>query len=429
MPQTIPTDALTFTPLLWQAKPWQSISPLLLLTGSAGGGKSRLAGEKLHGYCLRYPGTMALMMRKTRESMTNSTVLFMERTVIVNDRSVRHYVSKRRFEYANGSILAYGGMKDEEQREQVRSIGPEGRVDIVWMEEATGFTEDDFGEVLARMRGAAAPWRQIILSTNPDAPTHWINQRLILGGEADTYYSSAEDNSYNPPGYAEMLARLTGILALRLVKGLWVQAEGAVYDQFDSRVHVIDPFPIPDDWRRICAVDFGFTNPFTCQWWAVDSDSRMYLYREIYMTQRLVEDHARDIVELSDGEHIGATVCDHDAEGRATLERHGVPTVPARKAVSVGIQKVQARLRQAGDGRPRLFIMREALVETDRRLEVVHLPACTMQEFPAYVWPKAKDGQTIKEQPTKEHDHGMDAMRYAVMYLDRGSRRAYHGLV
>jgi predicted transcriptional regulator len=40
-------------------------------------------------------------------------------------------------------------------------------------------------------------------------------------------------------------------------------------------------------------VDFGYTNPFVMQWWAEDPDGRLYLYREIYRTRRLVEDHAK----------------------------------------------------------------------------------------------------------------------------------------
>ena len=410
-----------FEPLPWQTKPWQDLSPTILLTGSAGGGKSRLAAEKLHGYCLRYPGAMALMLRKIRQSMTNSTVLFMERTVIGADSRVKHFPSKLRFEYDNGSVLAYGGMANEEQREQVRSIGAAGGVDIAWMEEATGFTEDDFNEVLPRMRATIAPWRQIILSTNPDAPTHWIKRRLIDGGEAQIYYSSALDNPHNPPEYSDTLAALTGVLGERLREGKWVQAEGAVYDIYDAQHHLIDWFEPPAEWRRIRAVDFGFTNPFVCHWWAMDHDDRMYMYREIYHTRRIVEDHARQIVALSRGEYIEATVCDHDAEDRATLERYGIPTVPAHKAISQGLQAVTNRLRIAGDGRPRLYIMRGALVETDRALEQRKKPTCTMEEFPAYVWPKARGGQEVKEQPVKEDDHGMDTMRYAVMHQDVGA--------
>lgn len=407
-----------FKPHKWQVEPWGYTGPVMLLTGSAGGGKSRLAAEKVHGYLQRYPGAMGLMLRKMRQSMTNSTVLFMDRLIIGKDPRVRHYPSKLRFEYTNGSVLAYGGMSNEEQREQIRSIGTQGGVDIAWMEEANRFVENDFNEVIARLRGTAAPWMQLILSTNPDIPTHWIYKRMIQAGEAKTFYSSALDNPANPAAYLDNLERLTGVLYLRLVKGQWIQAEGAVYDGYNAEMHLIDPFPIPADWRRMRVVDFGYTNPFVCQWWAMDNDGRMFLYREIYKTQTIVEDHARDIVELSQGERIEATICDHDAENRATLERHGVPTQAANKPISLGIQAVHARLRKAGDGKPRLYLMRGSLVETDRALELAHKPLCTVDEFPAYVWPKGKDGRPVKEAPIDLDNHGMDATRYGAMYLD-----------
>lgn len=415
-----------FNPLPWQVEPWRDTSPVVLLTGSAGGGKSRLAAEKLHGYMKRYPGAMGLMVRKTRESMTNSTVLFMDRAVIDKDPQVRHYPSKHRFEYANGSILAYGGMADEQQREQIRSIGQEGALDIVWMEEATRFVEDDYNEILTRMRGRAAPWLQIMLTTNPDSPTHWIYKRLISGGEAKVYYSSATDNRHNPASYTDMLGKLTGVLEKRLKLGQWIQAEGAVYDTFDQAIHVVDRFDIPAEWRRIRAIDFGYTNAFVCQWWAMDGDGRMYRYREIYHTRRLVEDHARQIVRLSEGERIEVTVADHDAEDRATLEKYGVLTKPAKKDVSPGIQAVQSRLKVANDGKPRLFLMRGSLVEYDPNLEHDKRPTCTDDEVTGYVWPKDPSGRIVKEAPVKENDHGMDAMRYAVMYLD-GPRGVFVG--
>ena len=142
-----------FNPLPWQVEPWRDKSKVLLLTGSAGGGKSRLAAEKIHAFMKKYPGATGLMLRKTRESMTNSTVLFMESVVMKGDLSVEHIASKKRFEYSNGSILAYGGMKDKQQRQQVRSVGQDGGLDIAWMEEATAFDEDDFNELLPRLRG------------------------------------------------------------------------------------------------------------------------------------------------------------------------------------------------------------------------------------------------------------------------------------
>lgn len=413
-----------YRPLPWQVRPWRDKSGILLLTGAAGGGKSRLAAEKVHGYCKKYPGAMGLMLRKHRNSMTNSTVLFMERTVIGKDPAVHHYPSKLRFEYANGSILAYGGMADDEQREQIRSIGPQGAVDIIWMEEANRFGEIDFNEARGRIRGKAAPWRQVILTTNPDAPTHWIKQRLMDGGEASVYYSSARDNPHNAPEYLATLASLTGLLGKRLNKGLWVQAEGAVYETFSDELHVIDAMPNGwRNWRKIRAIDFGYTNPFVCLWFAIDGDGRMCLYREIYMTKRTVNEHAPKILALSQGEHYEATVCDHDAEDRATLEQAGIYNIPAVKDISRGIQAVEQRLKVAGDGKPRLFVLKNTLVELDTLLKdpfksASNKPSCTLEEFPGYAWPRAADGKANKEVPIDINNHGMDALRYAVMYLD-----------
>lgn len=416
----ISTIIAPYKPLPWQIKPWGSKAQILLLTGSAGGGKSRIAGEKIHGFMKKYPGATGLMLRKAREYAGKSIVPFMENTVIGPDPSVDKKKSDSLFQYHNGSMLYWGGMKDDSQREGLRSIGQDGSLDIVWIEEGNAFTRTDLDELLARMRGKATNWTQIIITTNPDTPTHWIYQDLIRDGQAEVYYSGAKDNPHNPPSYIGVLNMLKGVLKKRLVDGLWVQAEGAVYDEFDTSIHVIAPFPIPADWRRIRVIDFGYSNPFVCQWWAIDNDGRMYLYREIYKSQQLVEDMAAEIVRLSAGELIEATIADHDAEDRATLERHGVSTIPAKKEISPGIQAVKARLSLAVDGKPRLFIFKACTVEEDERMVALKKPTSTEDEIVGYVWPKSADGKPVKEVPVKENDHGMDTTRYGVKYLDDG---------
>ena len=407
-----------------QLAAWRDKSSVMLLTGGAGGGKSRLAGEKLHAFLLKYPNATGLMLRKAREYCMKSIVPMLESSVMNHDPRIKIHRSDSFFEYPNGSILFWGGMRDGAQRESIRSIGKNGALDIAWLEEANAFSEDDFNEILARMRGRAADWVQVILSTNPDSPSHWIYQRLILKGQASIHYSFARDNSHQPEHYARTLASLTGVLGERLHLGLWKQAEGAVYDEYRADLHLIDPFEIPTDWARYRSIDFGFTNPFTCQWWAEAPDGELYLYRETYHTRRRVDQHAAQINTLSGAEYYQYTLADHDAEDRATLEHHGIPTRAAVKELSPGIQAVKTRLAQK-----RLFIMRAALVEEDQELKKAGKPTCAADEITAYSWPKSRDGRLIREQPVKENDHAMDALRYLVYMHDRGTglKRGYHG--
>jgi PBSX family phage terminase large subunit len=220
----------SFEPLSWQFAPWASKKPVILLTGSAGGGKSTLAANKLHGFMLKYPESQGLITRKVRVSLTNSTILFMEKMVIGDDPRVVHLPSKDRFEYSNGSVLSYAGLEDEKQRDRLKSIGLKGGVDICWMEEATEFERADFDAVQARIRGTAASWRQTILTTNPEGPLHWIHTDLMSGVDPDVsiFYSRAADNTYNPADYQKTLARMKGVEGLRLRDGKWVQASGLV---------------------------------------------------------------------------------------------------------------------------------------------------------------------------------------------------------
>lgn len=415
-----------YAPLPWQLAPLRDKSLVMLLTGSAGGGKSRVAAEKVHAYCIKYPGATAICLRKAREYASKSIVFALKR-VMGDDPKVQYNASELVFRYDNGSIIFIAGMKDESQQQALRSINGDGSADIIWGEEANALTENDHNELLARLRGTASNWRQIIYTTNPDTPTHWIKQRLMDGGEASVYFSKAKDNPHNPPGYLAILDKLTGPLGLRLRDGKWVQAEGAVYEEFNDAIHIIEPFPIPAHWRRIRVVDFGYTNPFVCQWWAIDNDGRMYLYREIYHTRRTVKVHAEQINRLSQGQTFEATVADHDAEDRATMAENGIRTIAATKDISRGLQAVEERLKVADDGKPRLFIFNDALVEIDNALDDSKRPTCTAQEFPGYMWPKTTDGRALKEVPVKENDHGMDALRYGVMYLDGGDLRPSAG--
>ena len=169
--------------------------------------------------------------------------------------------------------------------------------------------------------------------------------------------------------------------------------------------------------RFVCSVDFGYTNPFSWSLWYIDHDDVIYQLAQIYKTKTLVEDHAVEIqkelnrLEIRT-EMIEAWVCDHDAEDRATLEKHlGIVTDPAYKGVSPGIEAVESRFKA-----DRLFLLRNPVKDVDLSLEGEYKPTCTAEELPGYVWSTKKP-----ETPEKENDHGCDEMRYLVSYVDQVS--------
>lgn len=390
----------------------------LVLCGPAGTGKSVAALYKLHRAMLRYPGARGLIVRKVRADIGDSALVTFETHIADEDLTGNVQRTYRRvYRYKNGSEIVIAGM---DRPKRVMSA----EYDLIYVQEAVELREEDWEALITRLRNGKMPYQQLLADTNPDAPDHWLKLRADRGQARMLYTNHADNpayfdgNDWTAVGrsYLEKLNALTGIRRARYLDGRWVRAEGAIYDEWQDGIHVIDRFKIPADWRRFVSLDFGYTNPFVALWFAQDHDGRLYIYRELYKTRRLVQDHALDIVRLSAGETIEFFVADHDAEGRATLEAAGIYTYAARKEVLEGIQAVQARFRVRDDGRPGLMYLRESLVERDADLDEAKRPTSLIAEVGGYVWAN----KTNKETPVKENDHALDALRYGVMAIDSG---------
>lgn len=405
----------------------------LLISGPAGTGKSRSCLEKLHLCASKYAGMSALMARKTLVSLTSTTLVTYTKRVLHPLDGVTFFGGSAQepphYRYPNGSRIVVGGM---DKPSKIMSSD----YDLIYIPEATELVEDDWESCTTRLRNWVMPFQQLLGDCNPGPPHHWLKKRADAG-VITMKESRHEDNPelFDEAGnltdrgadYIGKLDRLTGVRLLRLRKGIWAAAEGMVYaDAWDPALHLIDRRDLPREWPRYWVVDFGYTNPFCWQQWAEDPDGRLYREREIYMTQRLVEDHCKDILAVTKNDpKPRAVICDHDAEDRATFERHaGLRTTAAHKAVSPGIQATASRLKASGDGRPRLFFLRDSLVERDESLTDRGLPTCTEEEIEGYVW-DTRAGRKKGEEPLKEHDHGMDCTRYMVADRDLTMKRGW----
>lgn len=434
--------------------------PELIVSGPAGTGKSRAILEKFYLTMAKYPGTRCMIFRKIKATLNNTGLMTWERYVLPRSLKIRRHSRYDNYTLPNGSVLDVAGMDDPEK---IKS----GEWDLIFGQEITECDLSDWELAGSRLRGGVAhsrsiPYRMLIGDCNPSHPKHWVKVRCetlhhdpelrairhggTLSRMVETYhqdnpvYYDRAKGTWTQDGYEYIsrLRSLTGIRRLRLYKGIWASAEGMVYESFDDRHLAPKTWTCPDDWPRLWSFDFGFTAPFVWQEWVLaptDYSSPLFscprgslvLYREIYLTRTLVEDHAKMIKEAGFFYPV-SVVADHDAEDRATLERHlRINTAPAYKDVTTGIQACMERMRT--DIRtPTLYVRRGALIhEPDPYLVDSKKPTCTEDEFYGYVWnPEGRTTSTIKnasalrkiEYPLMVDDHGMDAMRYRVAQND-----------
>lgn len=404
----------------------------ILLVGPKGTGKSLGVLHKIHAVLAKYPNAKGFMARKTRASMTNSCVDMFERHVLKPPDRVHLHKQDQQFQYPNGSICAVLGL-DEPMRLQ------SSEWDIGYIQEATEASEDDWEMCTGLLRSGVVPYQQLIGDCNPDKPTHWLKKRCDLGKTTmlmsthkdNPKYWDQKRNKPTPLGekYLGKLNRLSGHRRNRLYLGHWSAAEGMVYENYDPNMHLIYRNQMPhgyEKWVHYWAIDWGHIHPFTWQDWIENPETGcLVLNQQIYVTGNMVEDLARHIKDMTAHKYIPrAVICDHDAEDRKVFEKHTLyPTLPAYKHIQVGIQAVQSRMEPnwKGTGLPGILMIRDSLCQADPVLVGAGSPTCVEQEIDGYVWDKKHNLQVNSrkdELPVDKDNHGMDALRYIVAFID-----------
>lgn len=390
-----------------------------LFDGGARSGKTDLTLVWLIKEALTRPGARILCARwRLDHARTTLWNLSLKKILPPGTAGVRYHESALEARFPNGSIIRVGGLDDAERVDKI--LGDEYL--HIFINEATQVSWDTVTKVLTRLsQNLPGAVRKLILDCNPKGPRHWLHQVGVqhIQPAADPRDQkplpdaaiwarlpwTPYDNPFLPEDTIATLEALPGVMRKRMLLGEWCDNEGAVYDMFDQDLHCFDELPPgSENWKRIRAIDFGFTNPFCCLWGAIDGDGRLWVYRELYKAREQIAALAEQIKAAESGSF--ATVADpENAEGRDFLNRNGVSNTEARKDVYTGIQAVQKRFMPAGDGRPRLYISTSCIN--------------TINELYEYVWDEPKDGRNAKEEPRKDHDHAMDALRYMVMEADR----------
>ena len=190
-----------------------------------------------------------------------------------------------------GNEVLFRGMKDDKQREGVKSVTfKRGKLTWIWAEEATELAETDIDILDDRLRGVLENpnlYYQITLSFNPVSITHWIKPKYFDNPRPAifTHHSTYKDNLFIDPAYeVRMMMRKEQDPEGYRVYGLgdWGLLGGQFFSGWHDTVHVVKPFKIPDGWMRFRSMDWGSYHPYSVGWYAVNYDGNLWKYRELY---------------------------------------------------------------------------------------------------------------------------------------------------
>jgi hypothetical protein len=196
----------------------------------------------------------------------------------------------------NGAKIYLCHCKDE--KDIYKYQGAE--IHVLLIDELTHFTEVMYRFLRNRVRmvGITIPpqyegqFPRILCGANPGNVGHlWVKATFVSsglpmemrsmpadeGGMIRQYIPARlEDNpsmTEDDPGY-EM--RLEGLGSVALVQAMrwgdWDVVEGAFFDCWDKKRHVVTPFEVSEDWTRFRSGDWGSAKPFSFGWWAVVGD-------------------------------------------------------------------------------------------------------------------------------------------------------------
>lgn len=299
-----------------------------------------------------------------------------------------------------GEIVYFALVNDGAEGVQQRAGSYSGTG--VNIDEATELDEADYRMLLSRASIAHPDVPlQVAMACNPGSPSHFLAKRFAPPGSGysepikgcECIGTKTTDNFFLPPEYIEGLERDAGSLWYRrFVQGLWVGAEGLVYDQWDRELHR-QTRRITDFREFVIGVDQGFTHPFAALLAGIDGDGRIHIIAEEYRSGWKAQDKVAAVVRLtakasgSPNASVSAVVVDSAApELIAELRDAGHRACGVDKKVLEGIHLVEKRLQVAGDGRVRLSVD----------------PSCEnlIREMETYSWKKDKP----KDEPEKKHD-------------------------
>jgi PBSX family phage terminase large subunit len=328
----------------------------------------------------------------------------------VEDRRADNLLIIRRDNVTNDFYL-FGG-KDERSQDLIQGITLAG----MFFDEVALMPQSFVNQATARCSVDGA---KLWFNCNPAGPYHWFKVEWLDQLEQKNalhLHFTMEDNPSLSERVKERYRRMySGVFFKRYILGLWVMAEGLIYDMFDQEKHVVPTVERP--YRQYyVSCDYGTQNPMTFGLWGL-YDGVWYKVKEYHYDgrsrsrQKTDEEYYADLVQFLGDIVPRAIIIDPSAASFiATIRKHGKYTVmKAVNDVLDGIRNVATALVQG------MIKYNDCCKETFR-------------EFASYVWDE-KAAERGEDKPVKQNDHQMDGDRYFVhTVLFKGVVTAAHSI-
>ena len=254
---------------------------------------------------------------------------------------------------------------------------------------------------------------KMIGTCNPDSPVHPIKTHFLDNPDEEYCYGlhfEIDDNpSLDEKTKKDLKTKYSGLFYQRYIQGLWVQAEGAIFSDFDRKTHVVSRAP-GFAQQYYVGIDYGAQNPFAAVMVGYRSEHspRFWVEKELYwdpkktFKQKTNSEFADDITRFIDGYNVRGLYLDPSAESFSVeLKRRGIRCLEADNDVFPGITFV-------------------ANLISNHQLKIVDTCPNLIRECEMYVWDPKKSARGIEE-PIKANDHSVDALRY-VLFSAFGKR-------
>lgn len=396
--------------------------------GGIGSGKTVVGCAIVLTWAIMYPGDYLVARQYAPELKITTLKQFLEicPPEVIDEYRVADGIIRIK---ASGGKVSNIIFRQLEEPDKLRSLNLSG----FYIDESSQVSEAAFMLLQGRLRGPGL--RKGILTSNPNGHdwifSWFVKQDMFNTEDAKKQFklvrAPSTENIHLPDGYVQsMMQTWSPERIKREIEGSFDAFEGMVYNEFRRDVHVIQPFVVPKEWTKIIGADHGYRNPAAFLWGAVDYDDNIYIYREFYEREWLIEEICKGnkklnkpgIIQLSKGERIENCVIDpsiNQVKGQTGYTDYEVykdnlpqdfPMQFADNSKTTGIDRVKSYMKiNPKTGKPRLFIFNTCVNLID--------------ELSKYRYKELRHTQVgksaEKEEPMKVDDHANDALRYMLM--------------